>query len=100
GAVAFGFAHMLLAERPGPVSRRDLLAAAVGAGGVICCGFFVPMTVAVGLAVLLRRGWAAAFVNAVPPLAVYALWSVLGAPGLREGSGLDPSMALRFVVEG
>ena len=74
GSLAFGLAHLVLADHDGPVGRRDLLGLGCGLVGLMCSGISVAMVAVVGLAVLLRRGWRAAAVHTVPLAVVYAAW--------------------------
>jgi len=74
GAVAMGLAHLVLADHDGPIGRRDAAGVAVGLLGLLFSGVAVTMTVAVGIAVLVRRGWRAAALHTAPPAAVYLLW--------------------------
>lgn len=73
-SVFCGLAHMLLADHEGPISRRDALAIAVGAVGLMSSAVGIAMTVGVGTAVLLRRGLKVALVHTLPLAAVYLLW--------------------------
>jgi hypothetical protein len=74
GSLAFGLAHLVLADGDGPIGRRDLLGLGCGLVGLMCSGISVAMVAIVGLAVLLRRGWRAAAVHTVPLAVVYAAW--------------------------
>ena len=74
GSLAFGLAHLVLADHEGPVGRRDLLGLGCGLVGLMCSGISVALVAVVGLAVLLRRGWRAAAVHTVPLAIVYAAW--------------------------
>ena len=74
GALVFGLTQLLLADHDGPVTRRDFLALLAGVLGLMCSAIGVPMTVAVGLAMWLRRGWRVALMQTVPLAAIYAVW--------------------------
>lgn len=77
GSLAYGLAHLLLADHDGPFGRRDLLGLGFGLLAVTSSGVGVTMVAVVGLAVLLRRGWRVAFAHTVPLAAVYGLWLVV-----------------------
>jgi hypothetical protein len=74
GAVAFGLGHLLLADHDGPLSQRDWLGLLAGLGGLMTSAIAVPMTVIVGLVVLLRRGWRLALFHTAPLAACYVAW--------------------------
>ena len=73
-SLAFGLVHLLLADHDGPVDRRDWLGLTAGLAGLLCSGLAVTMTVVVGVAVLLRRGWRIALLHTVPLAFVYMVW--------------------------
>ncbi len=55
--------------------------------GIMCSGTGVTMTMVVGIAALLRRGWKLAFVDVSVPAAVYLVWYVTwGTEGQRNKS--------------
>lgn len=74
GSLVFGLVHLLLADHDGPVDRRDWLGLCAGFAGLLCSGVAVTMTIVVGVAVLLRRGWRLALLHAAPLGLLYALW--------------------------
>ena len=74
GSLAFGLAHLVLADRDGAVGRRDVAGLACGLVGLMCSGISVAMVAVVGLAVLLRRGWRVAALHTVPLALIYAAW--------------------------
>jgi hypothetical protein len=74
GAVAFGLAHLLLADHDGPLDRRDWLGLAAGLASLMCFGLSVALVVAVGVAVLLRRGVRLALFHTVPLGVIYLAW--------------------------
>ena len=76
GALAFGLAHLLLADHDGPFDRRDAFGLGVGLLGLMCSGVGVTMVGVVGLTVLARRGWRLALVHTVPLAACYLVWLV------------------------
>jgi hypothetical protein len=74
GSLAFGLAHLALADHDGPVGRRDVAGLGLGLVGLMCSGISVAMVAVVGLAVLLRRGWRAAALHTVPLALLYGIW--------------------------
>lgn len=74
GALALGLGQMLLADHPGQVRWRDALAVLCGIGAVLTSAVGVLMVGAVGLAIVVRRGWAAAAVQVVPPALLWTTW--------------------------
>ena len=95
GSLVFGLTQLLLADHDGPVTRRDYLALLAGVAGLMCSGIAIPMTVAVGLAMWLRRSWRIALMQTVPLAAIYAIWwygigrTYYHGPGIRGNlSGL------------
>jgi hypothetical protein len=96
-AVVLGIAQLLCADHDGPVDRRDYLGLLAGFTGLLCSGVAVAMTVAVGLGVLLRRGWRVALLHTVPLAGIYLCWSRL-APGSSAGENADGvGEVVRFV---
>jgi hypothetical protein len=100
GALAFGLAHLLLADHDGPSSRRDAFGLVAGLLGLMCSGVGVTMVGVVGLAVLLRRGWRPALLHTVPLAACYLVW--LGAIGHDGYGDTSPTLhgAFGFVWNG
>jgi hypothetical protein len=101
GALVCGFAHLLLADHDGRLDRRDVLALAFGLAGLLCSGVAVTMTIVVGVAMLVRRGWRIAAFHTVPLGVVYLAWWVSYGRGgyARPGDHLPASVA-RFVWTG
>jgi hypothetical protein len=91
GSLVFGLGHLLLADHDGPVDRRDWLGLAAGCAALMCSGVGVGMVIAVGIAVLIARGWRAALLHTVPLAALYMVWYVAighrGYTGYRAGVG-------------
>lgn len=92
GALALGMAQLLIADHEEPTVRRDLIAVAVGLLGLMCSGLFLAMIPLVGVAILLSRGWRAAAMQTVPPIAFYVLWR--GIEGVQETSTPPPSLGV------
>jgi hypothetical protein len=100
GALVLGLTHLLLADHDGRIDRRDYLGLLAGLVGLMTSGVAVSMTVVVGLAVLLRRGWRPALFNTAPLAACYVAW--LLAIGRENYTTRNPTAGdvLRFVVTG
>ena len=74
GALVFGLLHLLLADHDGPFDRRDRIGLAAGFVGLMMSGVAVPMVIAVGIAVLWRRGWRMALLHTAPLGVTYSVW--------------------------
>ncbi len=74
GSLVFGLIQLLVANHDGRTDWRDAVALGAGALAIMSSSIGVPMVVAVGLAVLARRGWRAALIQTVPLAALYGLW--------------------------
>jgi hypothetical protein len=102
GAVAFGLSQLLLADHDGPVDRRDWLGLVAGFAGLLCSGVAIAMTVSVGVAVLLRRGWRMALFHTVPLAAAYLIWLSAAPKGQSTSryTARSPREFFAFVVAG
>lgn len=99
GAVALGLVQLLLVDHDGPIGRRDLLGLLAGLAALMCSGVAVAMVAAVGLAVLVRRGWRAAALQVVPLAATYGLWVLLADPQSGSPAGRpSPGTVVRWVA--
>jgi hypothetical protein len=85
GSLAFGLVHLLLADHDDGFSRRDLLGLVAGLFALMCSAVGITMVVVVGLAVLLRRGWWAAFTHTAPLAAVFGMWMLAEDPTVSNG---------------
>jgi hypothetical protein len=74
GSLAFGLAHLLLADHDGRIDYRDALGLVCGLAGLMCSNVSIAMVASVGLAVLLRRGWRLALLHTVPLALIYIAW--------------------------
>ncbi|MGH8984169.1 MAG: hypothetical protein ACRDY6_09900 [Acidimicrobiia bacterium] len=100
GALVFGLAQLLLADHDGPIDRRDWLGLLAGLAGLLCSGVAVAMTIVIGLAMLIRRGWRVALFHTAPLGLVFVLWWVTTARyyyNARRGTLGDVA---RFVATG
>jgi hypothetical protein len=84
-----GFGHLLLADHDGPFDKRDALGLAVGVVGLMASGVALPLTVVVGLAVLIRRGWLMAFLHTAPLAAIYGVWWLVYRPDRGGANAID-----------
>jgi len=83
--LAFGVTHLLLADHDGPIDRRDWLGLLAGLAGLMTSGVAPTMTIVVGLAVLVRRGWRIAALHTVPLAAAFGVWYVaIGNEGFSQ----------------
>lgn len=99
GALALGLAHLLLADHPGRVGWRDAAGLAFGLVAVASSAVGVIMVGAVGLAMLVRRGWKVAALHVVPLAVVFLTWWWFRGRGAYEApSGLRA--ALEFSADG
>ncbi|MEO6628701.1 MAG: hypothetical protein ABIP03_09045 [Aquihabitans sp.] len=100
GALACGLAHLLLADQVVPTRRRDVAGLAVGATGLMFSGLALPMTLAVGVVVLARRGWRAAMFHSVPIAVGYIAWASSVDANRITAAPPSPTTVLSFVTEG
>jgi hypothetical protein len=107
GSLAWGLAHLLLANHPGRFDRRDALGLVCGFLAISSSGVGISLTGAVVVATLLRRGWKLALVHGMP-LAAYGVWLVLadarssgpfGRPPLHQLVAWAWSSALGMFLE-
>jgi hypothetical protein len=100
GSLALGLVHLLLADHDGPVARRDALGIGAGLAGLMCSGIGVTMVGVVALAVLLRRGWRAAALHAVPLTAAFVVWWLVKGRDSYDAFHADALDVVRFVRAG
>ena len=87
GSLALGLAQLLLADHDGASRRRDVWAVVCSVGAIMCSGVGVTMVGITAVAVLLRRGWKPAVLQAAPAAGLYLLWFLFyGDPVARTGS--------------
>ena len=98
GAVAFGFIQLLLADHDGPIDRRDAVGLVAGLVGLMCSGVAVAMVAAVGVAVLLRRGWRPAVFHVAPLAVAYLVWYASFPSDIARNYSFRPA-TLQFVGE-
>jgi hypothetical protein len=97
GALMFGLVYILLAAHDGPFDRRDVFGWLAGLAAIMCSGVGVAMIVAVGIAVLLMRGWRLALVHTVPFGIAYLMWFAWVGHVGYDGYHADPDQVVRFV---
>ncbi len=98
GSLVFGLAHLLLADHPGPIDRRDWIGVGLGFLGLLCSGL-TPLTVGVvGAVVLVRRGWKPAAFNVLPLAAVYLAWWLAIGPNIIRDPYNDRSPAVSDIT--
>ncbi|MGH9027414.1 MAG: hypothetical protein ACRDWD_15055, partial [Acidimicrobiia bacterium] len=100
GSLVLGLIHLLLADHDGQFDRRDWFGLAAGLLGLMCSGVGVTMALAVGVAVLIRRGWRVAAVHTVPLAVVYVAWWLAFARSAYRRSVASIGEVLRFVWTG
>jgi hypothetical protein len=97
GALVFGLVDILFATHEGGFDRRDVYGLLAGLAAVMCSGVGVSMIIAVGVAVLLLRGWRLALLHTAPFAAAYLAWFVwIGHVGY-DGYHASPGQVVRFV---
>src|SRR5205809_1143162 len=97
GALVFGLVDILLATHEGPFDRRDVFALLAGLAALMCSGVGVSMIIAVGVAVLLTRGWRLALVHTVPFAAAFLVWFVWVGHVGYDGYNASPGQVVSFV---
>lgn len=99
-AIPLGITQLLLADHDGRLQARDWLGLTAGLAALLCSDVATVMILAVGIAVLVKRGWRMAAFHVVPPAVVFVTWyategskdNAAGSPGQ-----LDPlPKALHF----
>jgi hypothetical protein len=75
-SIALGLLALLLVPDSGTFQQRDAWASALVVVSLFFSGVGLTMTVALGLAVLLRRGWKPAALVVAAPAVVYLVWYV------------------------
>jgi hypothetical protein len=98
-SLVFGLTQLLLADHDGPLDRRDWIGLSAGFAGLMCSGIAVTMTIIVGLAMVIRRGWRIALFHTAPLGVVYVVWLVTAARDTQKPGGSVDLLA-RWVVTG
>lgn len=102
GSFVFGLVQLLLADHDGPIDRRDWLGLIAGFAGLMCSGVAVAMTIVVGLAMLLHRGWRIALLHTAPLACAYVIWSRVSPNGSSAGvyRSQSPVQVIKFIAIG
>lgn len=100
GAVFFGLLHMVLADHPGGVGRRDALGIACGLAGASCSGVGLVMSAVTAAVVLLRRGERAFLLHTIPTAVFLSVWSALDQPLSDRPFGGGVGLLLEWAVRG
>jgi hypothetical protein len=98
GALVFGLLQMLAADHEGQFDYRDCLGLAFGVAGLMCSGVAVAMTVAVGVAMLARRGWRLALFHTAPLAAIFLIWLAVIGNESAYSRYATPWETLRFAA--
>jgi hypothetical protein len=99
GALAFGLTQIVLVDHDGPVDRRDWFALGAGLLSILSAGTAIATLFAVGLAMLVRRGWRIALMQTVPFAVLYGAWW-LHYTGTSQASVHDPHVLWGWVRTG
>jgi hypothetical protein len=102
GSLVFGLVQLLLADHEGAWDRRDWLGLVAGFAGLMCSGVAVAMTIVVGVAMLLRRGWRIALLHTAPLAIAYGIWSLVSPDGSNAGvyRTQSPLQVIKFMAIG
>jgi hypothetical protein len=93
GALAFGLAALVLADHDGHFERRDLLGIVCGLLSLMCSSVGISMVVAVGVAILIRRGWKMAASYTLPLAAAFLTWwASFGRSAFASKAGLGDAL--------
>ena len=68
--------------------------------GLMCSGVGITMTVVVGVAALMRRGWRLAALHTAPLAAAFVIWYAFTGDDKRRGVRLGVGTTASFVYEG
>jgi hypothetical protein len=91
-AVPLGFLHLILADHDGGLDRRDWAGLGVGFVALLCSNVATVMVLAVGIAMLVKRGWRIAAFHVLPLATVFVAWWI--AKG-RHDTGVGSPSRLR-----
>ncbi len=99
GSLVFGLCHLILADHPDRIDRRDGLGLVAGLASLMCSGVGVAMVVATAIAVALRSGLRRAAFHAGPLAAVYLVWWALIGHGAFKGPHAAIPEVARFAAD-
>ena len=97
GGVAFGLAHVVLADHDGPLGRRDATGVLAGLVSLMCAATGALLIPVVGLTVLVRRGWRVAAVHTAPTTIVYLTWLATAGAGTLDKRRSGFGLTLRYI---
>ena len=94
GSIALCFVQWVIADRDGPLDRRDAVGAVCGLVAITASSPPVPILSALAVTLLVRRGWRAAVVHVAPAAIGYITWSLAVRPNRSSPFGPPPFDAL------
>jgi hypothetical protein len=102
GSLMFGLVQLVLADHEGRWDRRDWIGLLAGFAGLMCSGVAIAMTIVVGVAMLLRRGWRIALLHTAPLALAYVIWSRVSPEGTSAGiyRTQSPLQVVKFMAIG
>jgi len=93
GSIFFGLAQVVVADHDGPIGRRDGAAVLLGILAMFGSAVGAVLVGVTAVAILARRGWRAALLQAAPPLTIFGIWYAWSAPYRANAMG-RPSMSV------
>jgi hypothetical protein len=74
--IFLGLYQLILVDRQGGISRRDILASLLGVIAVLCAGTSIPLIVMIALYLTLQRQFKRAVLIAAPPAMLWLVWFI------------------------
>lgn len=74
--IFLGLYQLILIDRQGNISRRDIVASFLGVMSVLCAGTSIPLIVMIALFLTLQRQFKRAILMAAPPAALWLVWFI------------------------
>ena len=100
GSMMFVLLQLVLADHDGPIGRRDVAALAAGLLGVMSSSPAVVLVGATTLAILIRRGWRAALLQAGPLGLIYVAYNLLADPATSPVDRPEVDVMIEWVRNG